>query len=175
MVFLRNHDISLPQLLVLRLQFGRRKLIGVSIAFAKLTSCLIGHQLASKPYGGWPNHWLHLHVYYLYIFLPRFESSGMGSKRSTSMLLSPIVGISSADIVKYIGWAQPYCAYVGLGTMIFTVVMYGYSTFLPGWWDTGTFFSYYTMVFVCPILYVGWKVVKKTKVVKPEEAGMLLI
>lgn len=99
----------------------------------------------------------------------------MGSKRSTSMLLSPIVGISSADIVKYIGWAQPYCAYFGLGTMIFTVIMYGYSTFLPGWWDTGTFFSYYTMVFVCPILYVGWKVVKKTKVVKPEEAGMLLI
>lgn len=40
-------------------------------------------------------------------------------------------------------------------------------------WDTGTFFSYYTMVFVCPILYVGWKVVKTTKVIKPEEADLV--
>jgi len=56
--------------------------------------------------------------------------------------------------------------------MIFTVSCYGYTTFLPGWWDVGTFFSYYTMCFVCPILYVGWKLVKKSKVVKAEEAGM---
>lgn len=29
------------------------------------------------------------------------------------------------------------------------------------------------MVFVCPILYTGWKVFKKTKVVKPEEADLV--
>lgn len=57
--------------------------------------------------------------------------------------------------------------------MIFTVFCYGYTTFLPGWWDTGTFFSYYTMCFLCPILYVGWKVVKRSKVVKPEEADLV--
>jgi yeast amino acid transporter len=28
------------------------------------------------------------------------------------------------------------------------------------------------MVFVCPILYVAWKVVKRTKFVKPEEADL---
>jgi amino acid transporter len=72
--------------------------------------------------------------------------------------------------LPYIGWFQPYCAWVGLGTMVFTVIMYGYATFLPGFWDLGTFFSYYTMCFLCPILYVGWKVVKRSKVVKPEEA-----
>jgi len=57
--------------------------------------------------------------------------------------------------------------------MIFTVSVYGYATFLPGWWDIGTFFSYYTMVFVCPILYVGWKVVKRTKVVKAVDADLV--
>ena len=63
-------------------------------------------------------------------------------------------------------------AWAGLGTMTFTVTFYGYATFLPGWWDVGTFFSYYLMVFVCPILYVGWKLIKRTKLVKSEEAGM---
>lgn len=29
------------------------------------------------------------------------------------------------------------------------------------------------MVFVCPIFYTGWKVLKKTKVVKPEEADLV--
>jgi amino acid transporter len=42
----------------------------------------------------------------------------------------------------------------------------------PGW-DLGTFFSYYTMVFACPVLYVGWKVVKRSKVVKPHEADLV--
>lgn len=40
-------------------------------------------------------------------------------------------------------------------------------------WDVGTFFSYYLMVFVCPILYAGWKVVKKTKLIKPEDADLV--
>ncbi|RDW64085.1 amino acid transporter-like protein [Coleophoma crateriformis] len=81
-------------------------------------------------------------------------------------------GFDRKDL-PYIGWYQPYCAWFGLGTMTFTVIMYGYSTFLPGWWNVGTFFSYYTMCFVCPILYVFWKVLKKTKVVKPEEADLV--
>jgi len=75
--------------------------------------------------------------------------------------------------LPYVGWFQPYCAWIGLLTMIFTVAVYGYATFLPGWWDLGTFFSYYTMVFVCPILYVGWKVVKKTKLVRAEDADLV--
>jgi amino acid transporter len=57
--------------------------------------------------------------------------------------------------------------------MTATVGAYGYTTFLPGWWDLGTFFSYYTMVFVCPLLWGGWKLVKKTKMVKAEEADLV--
>lgn len=57
--------------------------------------------------------------------------------------------------------------------MAFTVTFYGYQTFLPGQWDVGIFFSYYTMSFVCPILYVGWKLLKGTKIVKAEEADLV--
>lgn len=94
--------------------------------------------------------------------------------------------------LPYFGWCQPYCAWFGLVTMIFTVFVYGYTTFLPGckhlrhWnpsyllmagsgWNVGTFFSYYTMCFVCPILYVGWKIFKKSKLVKPEEADLVCV
>lgn len=42
-------------------------------------------------------------------------------------------------------------------------------------WDVGTFFSYYTMCFACPVLYVGWKLVKRSKIVKPEEADLVRI
>jgi hypothetical protein len=31
------------------------------------------------------------------------------------------------------------------------------------------------MCFVCPLLYVGWKIVKKTKLVKPEEADLVCV
>lgn len=77
------------------------------------------------------------------------------------------------NTLPYVGWWQPFSAWFGLVTMIFTVCCYGYSTFLPGYWNTGTFFSYYTMVFVCPILYVGWKVIKRSKIVKPHEADLV--
>ncbi len=40
-------------------------------------------------------------------------------------------GFDRKDL-PYIGWAQPYCAWFGLATMTFTVVCYGYTTFLPG-------------------------------------------
>jgi amino acid transporter len=83
-----------------------------------------------------------------------------------------VQGFNRADL-PYVGWAQPYCAWFGLATMIFTVSCYGYATFLPGWWDIGTFFSYYTMVFVCPILYGGWKFWWKTKVIKPQAADLI--
>lgn len=32
--------------------------------------------------------------------------------------------------------------------------------------------TYYLMVFIDPVLYVGWKLIKRTKVVKPSEADL---
>ncbi|KAK9236679.1 amino acid permease/ SLC12A domain-containing protein [Lipomyces kononenkoae] len=75
--------------------------------------------------------------------------------------------------LPYYGWAQPYCGYVGLIWMVFIVCTYGYTTFLPGKWNIGTFFTYYTMVLLAPILYFGWKLLKKTKVIRPGEVDLV--
>ncbi|KAK9482025.1 amino acid permease/ SLC12A domain-containing protein [Lipomyces starkeyi] len=74
--------------------------------------------------------------------------------------------------LPYYGWAQPYCGYVGLCWMV-VVCTYGYTTFLPGKWDVGTFFTYYTMVLLAPIFYYGWKLLKKAKVIKPGEVDLV--
>lgn len=71
----------------------------------------------------------------------------------------------------YTGWFQPYCSYIGLTGMTLVVIFYGYSSFTP--WSVETFFSYYAMVIVAPILYVGWKIIHKTRVVRPHEADLV--
>ncbi|OAP60691.1 hypothetical protein AYL99_05693 [Fonsecaea erecta] len=71
----------------------------------------------------------------------------------------------------YTGWFQPYCGWIGLVWMTVIVIFYGYSAFTP--WDVGTFFSYYTMVIVAPVLYLGWKLIKRTKTVSPLEADLV--
>jgi amino acid transporter len=71
----------------------------------------------------------------------------------------------------YVGYFQPYCAWIGLIFESFVVIFYGYSSFTP--WNVETFFSYYAMVIVAPILYVGWKLLKRTKVVQPLEADLV--
>lgn len=71
----------------------------------------------------------------------------------------------------YTGWFQPYCAYIGLTGMCLVVFFYGYSSFTP--WSVETFFSYYTMLIVAPILFVGWKFLKGTKIVRPHEADLV--
>lgn len=79
----------------------------------------------------------------------------------------------SRDTLPYKGWFQPYSAWIGLVGEILVVGCYGYETFLPGAWDVGTFFSYYTMVFVAILTYGFWKIIYRTKVVKPEEADLI--
>lgn len=73
--------------------------------------------------------------------------------------------------LPYTGWFQPYCAWVSLVFLILVVGCYGYSSFLP--WIVSSFFSYYTMVLVAPVLYLGWKLIKRTKVVRATEADLV--
>lgn len=81
-------------------------------------------------------------------------------------------GISRSTL-PYRGYFQPYCAWIGLCAMIFTVTVYGYEIFVPGRWKTGDFFSYYTMLFVCPMLYTGWKLThRENKLVRAENADL---
>lgn len=48
----------------------------------------------------------------------------------------------------------------------------GYTVFLPGQWDVPTFLFSYAMIGVFPVLFVGWKLLKKTKWLKPEEVDL---
>ena len=71
----------------------------------------------------------------------------------------------------YYGYLQPYCAYVGIFVMTVVIIFYGYKSFDP--WDVATFFQNYTMQIVAPILYIGWKLIKRTKPVSPAELDLV--
>lgn len=71
----------------------------------------------------------------------------------------------------YCGWFQPYSAWIALVAETLVVLFYGYTSFTP--WDVSTFFTYYTMVIVAPILFFGWKIIKRTRVVKAHEADLI--
>ncbi|KAB8339341.1 hypothetical protein FH972_022274 [Carpinus fangiana] len=79
----------------------------------------------------------------------------------------------SRTTLPYCGWAQPYCGWIGLVGSVLIVGCYGYATFLPGRWDIASFFSYYTMAMLAPILYFGWKLIKRTKVIPATEADLV--
>jgi len=78
-------------------------------------------------------------------------------------------GIDRAAL-PYRGWWQPWCAWVAVVGEVVILAIYGYETFLPGHWDLGTFFSYYTMVFVAVITYTSWKMIWRTSLVHPSQA-----
>lgn len=71
----------------------------------------------------------------------------------------------------YTGRFQPYSAWIALVFEILMVIFYGYSAFQP--WAVDTFFSFYTMQIVAPILFIGWKLLHRTKFVKPHEADLV--
>ncbi|CAI7627628.1 unnamed protein product [Penicillium pancosmium] len=75
--------------------------------------------------------------------------------------------------LPYYGYFQPYSAWIGLVWMTMIVCTYGYSTFLPGNWAVGDFFTYYTMVLIAPVLFFGWKLIKRTKFIKAHEADLI--
>lgn len=75
--------------------------------------------------------------------------------------------------LPYYGYFQPYSAWIALVWMIFVVTTYGYSTFLPGQWSVSSFFTYYTMVLVAPVLFFGWKLIKRTKLIKAHEMDLV--
>ncbi|KAK2009501.1 histidine permease [Colletotrichum eremochloae] len=75
--------------------------------------------------------------------------------------------------LPYYGYFQPYCAYIAIAWMTFMVTCFGYTTFLPGHWDTLTFFSYYTMIFVGIITFSSWKILKRTRFVPATDADLV--
>ncbi|KAF4584186.1 Amino acid/polyamine transporter I [Ophiocordyceps camponoti-floridani] len=73
--------------------------------------------------------------------------------------------------LPYHGWGQPWCAIVALFFMTLVVIFYGYTAFTP--WSVDGFFRHYTMQLVAPILFFGWKLFKRTRLVRPHEADLV--
>jgi len=78
----------------------------------------------------------------------------------------------SRDSLPYKGFWQPYVAiYAFVMTFIMTFVG-GYTVFLPGKWDIPSFLFSYLMIFICPVLFIVWKLVHKTRMYKPSEVDL---
>ncbi|CAI6230663.1 unnamed protein product [Periconia digitata] len=75
--------------------------------------------------------------------------------------------------LPYTGYFQPYQTYVALAFLIAIIFSYGYTVFLPGFWKIDDFMASYAMLFVYPILYVFWKLVKKTKIVASRDVDLV--
>lgn len=76
--------------------------------------------------------------------------------------------------LPYTGYFQPYSAWIALFCETVIVICYGYSTFRqPGGWSTSYFFSYYILVLVDPFFFIGWKLIHKTKWLKPHEVDLV--
>ncbi|KAM3065078.1 general amino acid permease agp2, variant 6 [Clarireedia jacksonii] len=67
---------------------------------------------------------------------------------------------------------QPFCAYYALTGCFIMAFVGGYTVFLPGNWDIPTFLFSYAMIGVFPVIFVTWKLIKKTKWLKPEEVQL---
>lgn len=78
------------------------------------------------------------------------------------------------NTLPYKGYLQPYAAWYALfGTFIITMVL-GYNVFINGNWDTTTFFTSYTMVGFFPVAFLFWKILHRTKYVRPGTADLQL-
>ncbi|KAL1599605.1 general amino acid permease agp2 [Paraconiothyrium brasiliense] len=67
---------------------------------------------------------------------------------------------------------MPYAAYYGLvGTFIMAFVG-GYTVFIDDNWNVPDFLFAYMMIFIFPVLYIGWKLLHKTKYKKAHEIDL---
>ncbi|KAF2676912.1 general amino acid permease-like protein AGP2 [Lentithecium fluviatile CBS 122367] len=75
--------------------------------------------------------------------------------------------------LPYTGYFQPYQTYVALVVLVCVVFCYGYSVFLPGAWLIDNFMSSYAMLMVAPVLFVFWKIFKKTRFIPSKEVDLV--
>ncbi|CAK7895468.1 probable lysine/arginine permease Can3p [[Candida] anglica] len=72
----------------------------------------------------------------------------------------------------YRSWYQPYSVYIA-GFFIWSLIaILGYSSLLPGRWSLDTFLFSYFALFLNIAIFIFWKVFKRTKHIKPEDADL---
>ena len=81
-------------------------------------------------------------------------------------------GVDRASL-PYYGRFQPYCGYICIVYMTIVCFIQGYQVFLPGNFDVKTLITSYAMVVICPVLFFGWKLIHKTKLVRAHETDLV--
>jgi len=75
----------------------------------------------------------------------------------------------SRDELPFKSWTQPYGAYIVLISFLIIIFFNGYQTFLGGVFDWQSFISDYVNIPFFIILYIGFKIVRKSKFVSLAE------
>lgn len=83
-----------------------------------------------------------------------------------------VQGVNRKTERPYFGYFQPYCAYIALAVQSLVLLTYGYYAFRPKW-DVQVFFQNYSMQILAVLLYGGWKLIKRTRYVKPSEVDLV--
>ncbi|OAP59822.1 hypothetical protein AYL99_04824 [Fonsecaea erecta] len=73
--------------------------------------------------------------------------------------------------LPYTGYLQPFCAYFALVWLVIVTAIYGYTSYTP--WNTSNFFSNYTMQLFIPWLFLIWKIIKRTKWLRPQDVDLV--
>lgn len=80
----------------------------------------------------------------------------------------------SRDTFSFKARLQPYATYYAILGLVLFLLLLGYDLFFPGGWSYLYFFLDYSMLAAFPIAMLVWKVVKKTKYVRPQNADLTL-
>ncbi|KAI9734045.1 MAG: hypothetical protein M1818_006983 [Claussenomyces sp. TS43310] len=76
----------------------------------------------------------------------------------------------SRDTLPYRALWQPWFAWYGLGFNILIIFTQGFTAFIP--WNTSDFFIAYISLILFVVLYLGHKIVYRTRFVRPDEADI---
>ncbi|KAH3661747.1 hypothetical protein OGAPHI_005925 [Ogataea philodendri] len=74
---------------------------------------------------------------------------------------------------RFKAWGQPYISIAAAIAIICMIGVQGYEVFLPGGWSVETFLFSYLMVFIDIALFVGWKLLKRTKYINPMDVDLV--
>ncbi|KAI4740320.1 amino acid permease [Aureobasidium sp. EXF-12298] len=80
----------------------------------------------------------------------------------------------SRDTLPYKGKFQPYTSYLAMGGTLFMLLAGGYDVFLKGRWSVMWFMLDYAMIGFFIVAYIFWKLVFKSKYVRPGTADLSL-
>ncbi|CCH41818.1 General amino acid permease [Wickerhamomyces ciferrii] len=73
----------------------------------------------------------------------------------------------------YKSYFQPYTTIFPMIMTALMIITIGYATFIPGNFTAGGFLTNYLMILLDIVIFIVYKLVKRTKFVKPEEADLV--